>query len=107
MTIDDTRVTPNSRTGVVAKRGTGTPRLGERVCKCAACGEYFTSTANFDRHRSWATDDGTPVVRRGYEHDAQRRVCFYPADIGLVQRENGVWGGPPMTEQQKRERGWA
>lgn len=28
-----------------------TMRLGESRCQCSACGDYFNSTAAFDRHR--------------------------------------------------------
>lgn len=30
------------------------PRLTSGRCRCAACGDYFTSTRSFDRHRMGA-----------------------------------------------------
>lgn len=65
-------------------------KLGEHTCCCAGCGRYFTGTTTFDQHRAWG-DDG------------QARFCLDPADAKLVQRENGAWGGPLLTDEQKAE----
>jgi len=69
-----------------------TPKLGQSTCECGACHRYFTTTANFDKHRAGEYGGG--------------QYCNDPADVGLVQRANGAWGGPPMSEAQKQARGW-
>lgn len=66
--------------------------VGQSMCQCSACKRYFTTTANFDRHRAWV---------------GSKRTCRNPAECGLVLRDTGHWGAPPMTEQQKADRGWA
>jgi hypothetical protein len=49
------------------------PRLrpGTKHCLCSACGEYFTTPANFDAHR---------------QGNAQNRRCVNPA---TMTRKNG------------------
>lgn len=71
-----------------------TPKLGEHVCQCGACKRYFTRTSTFDQHRAWHPEDGTDETNR-------RRICLDPETVGLIQRDNGAWGGPPMTDEQK------
>jgi len=51
---------------------------GDR-CRCGTCGEHFTTTRNFDRHR------------RG-EYPA--RVCLEPSAVGLVLNADGFWTRP-------------
>lgn len=46
-------------------------------CLCTVCHEVFKTISWFDAHRS-----------EGW--------CLDPASVGLVQRPNGLWGGPPM-----------
>lgn len=46
-------------------------------CLCTVCHELFSGFTAFDDHR----DEGW---------------CRNPASVGLVQRPNGMWGGPPM-----------
>lgn len=69
-----------------------TPKLGQATCECPACHRFFTTTTNFDRHRTGEYGGG--------------RVCLDPAEVGLVLRDNGAWGGPPMTETEKARMGW-
>ena len=57
---------------------------GER-CKCSACGQYFSTTANFDKHR---------VGRHGVD-----RRCAYPGDVGLINRD-GIWRGKPRDAHE-------
>jgi hypothetical protein len=52
--------------------------------QCAVCGEYFTRARWFDRHRVGPYTD---------------RWClsgFAMETPGMVQREEGHWGGPRM-----------
>ena len=48
-------------------------------CRCMGCGEYFSTTRNFDRHR----------VGKHPE-----RVCANPCDVGLVRSPKGFWQRP-------------
>ena len=50
------------------------PKLmpGTNHCKCAVCGEYFTTPDNFDLHRIWAEKVG---------ENARTRVCRHPSTI--------------------------
>ncbi len=53
--------------------------LGSSRCECAECGQFFSTTSNFERHRAGLYDTG--------------RRCLTPADIqakGLI-RKRGVW----------------
>lgn len=47
-------------------------RLTGKRCKCTACGEVFSTEANFDRHRKGKGD---------------KRYCVDPEDVGLVIKE--------------------
>ncbi len=54
---------------------------------CRSCGEYFSTTANFDRHR------------RG-EH-GKDRACQNPESVGLVLKQRGpstFWSMPGEVE---------
>lgn len=53
--------------------------LGSKVCQCSACGEYFSTPANFDKHRSgpW-----------------EARICLNPASVGLVKGRMNRWAAP-------------
>lgn len=61
-------------------------RLGSEMCECPTCGRFFSTTANFDRHRIGAFDDDS-------------RRCLSPAEMtakGLVEK-SGVWKqNPPV-----------
>jgi len=63
-----------------------TPKLTGNSCQCDACGEYFTSTRNFDRHRI-----GT--------HGLDRR-CTSAADLlaeGWIRNARGfLWKPDPQ-----------
>ncbi len=83
------------------------PTVGKSRCQCPACKAFFTSTGNFDAHRAWANDDGDIWEGKHRPADYDQRVCLDPATVGLVLHESGHWGGEPMTDEQKRERGWA
>lgn len=53
--------------------------VGSRVCQCAACLEYFSSPAAFDKHRSG---------------DMDRRRCLTPDEMraaGMLHNERGRW----------------
>jgi hypothetical protein len=57
--------------------------LTGKRCQCPSCKEYFSTTANFDRHR------------RGI-HGVDR-ACVDPIDAGLVVRQSGsnsFWSMP-------------
>lgn len=45
-----------------------------KVCMCSVCGEYFSTTGNFDKHRKGTHGE---------------KVCVDPATVGLVIRERG------------------
>lgn len=51
-------------------------RLTGNQCFCTACGEYFTTVGNFDRHQ--------PVTG----------TCWNPAERGMVQDAMGYWQMP-------------
>jgi hypothetical protein len=58
--------------------------LGGARCQCAVCGNRFTRARWFDRHRVGPYTD---------------RWClsgFAMETLGMVQREEGHWGGPRM-----------
>lgn len=82
-------------------------KLGESRCQCAGCDRYFTGTSTFDKHRAWGDGGGTVFVGKNRPADFDRRLCLEPTSVGLVQRGNGVWGGPMLTDEQKAERGWS
>lgn len=53
---------------------------GGETCECSACGRFFSTTSNFDRHRVGGHDDNT-------------RRCLTPDEMiakGLFDR-GGVW----------------
>jgi len=59
----------------------------ERRCQCPSCGEFFSTTRNFDSHRKTA-EDGT-------------RFCADPEDVGLVIGRvagNTFWKGRGKDE---------
>lgn len=64
------------------------PRFGVELTGnqsgCAACGRAFTSVGAFDAHRN-----------RG---KGRERGCQDPAEVGLVLRDNGMWGFEPPAE---------
>ena len=47
--------------------------LKGKRCQCSKCGEVFSTTSNFDRHRKGSHDVG--------------RYCISPESAGLVIRE--------------------
>jgi hypothetical protein len=51
-------------------------KLTGRRCLCRSCGEYFSSVASFDKHRTGPATD---------------RRCLPPAEAGLVKNEGGWW----------------
>lgn len=58
-------------------------RRGSERCQCGVCGEYFSTTSNFDKHRT-GSYEGT-------------RRCMTVREMekkGLVQ-VNGIWQGKP------------
>lgn len=57
-----------------------------KVCKCPTCGEYFSTIANFDRHRVGP-------------HGA--KVCADPATVGLIigaRGQNTRWQMPGVLD---------
>jgi hypothetical protein len=65
-----------------------TLNAGKR-CQCSACGEFFSTDSNFDRHRRGA-------------HGVDRR-CIFPGLTGMVIRSQGsstVWSMPGKPEVQ-------
>jgi hypothetical protein len=54
--------------------------VGSARSLCRACGQLFSTSANFDRHR-----------RRG--------ACLHPASAGLVE-VGGVWKRPGISTTQ-------
>ena len=53
--------------------------VASRMCQCHECKEFFSTPANFDRHRKGAWD---------------MRVCLRPEDVGLVKHPRGYWTRP-------------
>ena len=68
------------------------PKLmpGTKHCKCAACGEYFTTEDNFDMHRTYA--------EKGNEN-ARMRVCVPP---GTLVWRNGKNAGKARLHLNSR-----
>jgi len=66
--------------------------LGEQRCQCTGCGEAFTGTAPFDRHR---------VGEYGKAgHFKGTRRCLAPAELALkgwIQNAKGFWSPPRRT----------
>jgi hypothetical protein len=60
--------------------------------ECAACGRRFTGTTAFDAHRQGDYTNEPPNYGR---------YCVEPAKVGLVQREDGIWGYPEMDDAAK------
>lgn len=62
--------------------------LNSDYCVCRSCGERFTTSRNFDRHRIGKYDLHAP----GYG-----RRCKTPAELtssGLTKRPDGRWAQP-------------
>lgn len=55
-------------------------KLGSNRCQCAVCGEYFNSTAAFDKHR---TGD--------YGPDRRCRTPFEMTEAGMAVSQRGWW----------------
>lgn len=56
-------------------------------CQCPACKEYFSTVANFDRHRRY--------------NEQNQRVCVEPSTVGLVianRAGNSFWAMPGRVE---------
>lgn len=74
----------------------GATWTGQRMCHCAACHRTFSGLTTFDDHRHYL--DGTD--ERGCRDDV------WLAEHDITPREDGTYGGPPMTAEQKAARGW-
>lgn len=61
--------------------------LGRAHCSAPHCHRTFTSVTGFDRHRR---RDGS---------------CHHPANVGLVQRPDGLWSAPAPDPTQ-RDMAW-
>lgn len=57
-------------------------KLRGRMCQCASCGELFSTTANFDRHRLGKFGP-TSHDRHCATHEQMR--------VKMAQNERGVW----------------
>lgn len=65
-------------------------------CKCAACGEIFSTESNFDKHR---VDINARKRNKPYE-----TVCVDPETVGLaISETSGCW----ITPQDWRKDGAA
>lgn len=56
-------------------------------CQCPTCGEFFSTTSNFDKHRKGSHDEG--------------RYCVDPESVGLVignVNGNTFWRGKGSGE---------
>ena len=60
-------------------QGNMKPKLTGKRCRCAGCGETFSTPANFDKHR-----DGPWTAR----------VCLEPSGAGLCLGADGLWREP-------------
>ena len=67
-------------------------KLNGRRCQCRTCGEYFNAVSLFDDHRTgpYTLPDGS-CGRRCLSREEM-------AEKGMVLRDDGFWGGPPMPE---------
>lgn len=79
--------------------GCDTTWTGHRTAHCATCHRTFTGIGPFDLHRSATGEHG---------------ACLDPATLTtadgqprLIQHENGHWGGPGLTDQQRAGLGYA
>lgn len=69
------------------------PKLGEHKCQCTACGELFSGTQPFDKHRIG-------------EYGKDRR-CMTPAEIiaaGFQRNANGFWSSETREQRALRHR---
>lgn len=73
----DTRVAILLTCGGCPSRWSGLGRA-----HCSACHLTFTGVSAFDRHRS---SEGT---------------CLLPTDLGMVLRNGGLWGAPPLSPEE-------
>lgn len=74
----------------------GATWTGQQKCHCAACHRTFSGLTTFDKHRT-------------YVEGADRRLCRDDdalAKLKITPREDGTYGGPPLTDEQKAARGW-
>jgi len=63
-------------------------KLSGRRCQCAACKEYFNSSAGFDKHRAGTGDD---------------RRCLTPQEmltLGMSKNEAGFWITVAMPKER-------
>ena len=67
--------------------------IGTKLCKCAACGEFFTTPANFDSHRS-----GKGLKRvcldPGQMRDKHGKAVFRHNVRGFWAKTGGIYTGP-------------
>jgi len=73
------------------------PLTGNR-CECASCGKRFTGLTAFDDHRVWLTDEqrGCLTTEQLANRHSQTGKPLPP----ITQRDNGLYGYPPMTKDQ-------
>lgn len=64
--------------------------LGTETSMCMMCGEVFSNTRNFDRHR---TTEKQKAAQREANPEAKVSVCQHPTAVGLEFRK-GVWKMP-------------
>jgi len=65
-------------------------------CLCRACEETFTSVGAFDRHRTGSYGNAIYKGQKFIYYEKPSRRCLTCEEMkekGLLQRENGAWGG--------------
>lgn len=68
------------------------PTVSHGRCQCAACGEYFVGSRDFDRHRYGP-----------FTHDPRARRCRTGAEMlsdGWTRVGAGYWRAPPPKPKQ-------
>lgn len=69
-------------------------KLTNHRCQCAGCGEYFTRTSSFDKHRTGR--HANPGEWLG------TRRCLTPEEMeakGMSHNADGVWSGSPRKAE--------
>ena len=86
--------------GAAAMAGTGLALQGLLGGQAAGGGGGSNRAAATDEQGRSAGEDGAADATN------RRRICREPSQVGLHLRDDGLWGGEPMTDEQKAAAGW-
>lgn len=86
-----TRLTPRQH-DPIQHASCGATWTGLSRAHCSGCGNTFSGTWYFDRHRTNKGEHGTCLDPATVTDTNGNRVLYH---------RNGYWGGPEMTDEQK------